>query len=263
MTPQRFQVVLVLNEYGDFLSDMACGLAGSLGIGASANLAFDASAVVRVAMFDAAPRDRARHRGQEPREPDGDLPRAGAAAVPDRRDPGGHGREGGDPGPLAAGDAHPRPGRRRINRQLHGGRGRRGGQAAGRHDLRLIGCEPLPNLLRIADRGSTRRGKLPSPTRAHVALHRTAPPAEESPRDPANPPRAWTRDPGRRDDAVGVLPCPDGRARAARGRGPGHRGAEGDDHRQRRQADPGTPPPTTAATTSTSPSRISTPTSAT
>jgi len=54
MAPHKFQVVLVLNEYGDFLSDMACGLAGSLGIGASANLAFDASAVVRVAMFDAA-----------------------------------------------------------------------------------------------------------------------------------------------------------------------------------------------------------------
>lgn len=54
MAPSKFQVVLVLNEYGDFLSDMACGLAGSLGIGASANLAFDASAVVRVAMFDAA-----------------------------------------------------------------------------------------------------------------------------------------------------------------------------------------------------------------
>lgn len=54
MAPQKFQIVLVLNEYGDFLSDMACGLAGSLGIGASANLAFDASAVVRVALFDAA-----------------------------------------------------------------------------------------------------------------------------------------------------------------------------------------------------------------
>ncbi|CAN5785462.1 isocitrate dehydrogenase (NAD(+)) [soil metagenome] len=54
MAPEKFQVVLVLNEYGDFLSDMACGLAGSLGIGASANLAFDASAVVRVALFDAA-----------------------------------------------------------------------------------------------------------------------------------------------------------------------------------------------------------------
>src|SRR5437764_327727 len=54
MTPERFQIILVLNEYGDFLSDMACGLAGSLGIGASANLAFDPSAVVRVALYDAA-----------------------------------------------------------------------------------------------------------------------------------------------------------------------------------------------------------------
>lgn len=54
MAPEKFQIVLVLNEYGDFLSDMACGLAGSLGIGASANLAFDPSGVVRVAMFDAA-----------------------------------------------------------------------------------------------------------------------------------------------------------------------------------------------------------------
>src|SRR5262245_24985026 len=54
MAPDRFQIILVLNEYGDFLSDMACGLAGSLGIGASANLAFDPTGVVRVAMFDAA-----------------------------------------------------------------------------------------------------------------------------------------------------------------------------------------------------------------
>jgi isocitrate dehydrogenase (NAD+) len=54
MAPEKFQIVLVLNEYGDFLSDMACGLAGSLGIGASANLAFDPAGVVRVALFDAA-----------------------------------------------------------------------------------------------------------------------------------------------------------------------------------------------------------------
>ena len=54
MTPERFQIVLVLNEYGDFLSDMACGLAGSLGIGASANLAFDAAGQVKVALYDAA-----------------------------------------------------------------------------------------------------------------------------------------------------------------------------------------------------------------
>jgi isocitrate dehydrogenase (NAD+) len=54
MAPEKFQIVLVLNEYGDFLSDMACGLAGSLGIGASANLGFDPAVVVRVALFDAA-----------------------------------------------------------------------------------------------------------------------------------------------------------------------------------------------------------------
>ncbi len=54
MAPEKFQIVLVLNEYGDFLSDMACGLAGSLGIGASANLAFDPAAIVRVGLFDAA-----------------------------------------------------------------------------------------------------------------------------------------------------------------------------------------------------------------
>ncbi len=54
MTPEKFQIMLVLNEYGDFLSDMACGLAGSLGIGASANLAFDQDANVKVALYDAA-----------------------------------------------------------------------------------------------------------------------------------------------------------------------------------------------------------------
>ena len=54
MTPERFQVILTLNEYGDFLSDLACGLVGSLGIGASANLAFDSSSNVRIALFDAA-----------------------------------------------------------------------------------------------------------------------------------------------------------------------------------------------------------------
>ena len=37
MHPERYSVILVLNEYGDFLSDMACGLAGSMGIGASAS----------------------------------------------------------------------------------------------------------------------------------------------------------------------------------------------------------------------------------
>ncbi|MBX3411350.1 MAG: hypothetical protein KF708_01440 [Pirellulales bacterium] len=54
MHPDRYSVVLVLNEYGDFLSDMACGLAGSLGIGASANLSFTKHGDVHIAMFDPA-----------------------------------------------------------------------------------------------------------------------------------------------------------------------------------------------------------------
>lgn len=54
LAPQDYQVVLVLNEYGDFLSDMACGLVGSLGTGASGNFSFDADGCVQVAMFDPA-----------------------------------------------------------------------------------------------------------------------------------------------------------------------------------------------------------------
>jgi isocitrate dehydrogenase (NAD+) len=54
MNPEPFQVVLVLNEYGDFLSDLASGLVGSLGLGASVSLSFDDKGRVRVAMFDAA-----------------------------------------------------------------------------------------------------------------------------------------------------------------------------------------------------------------
>ncbi|MBI3726491.1 isocitrate/isopropylmalate dehydrogenase family protein [bacterium] len=54
LKPQAFTIALVLNEYGDFLSDMACGLIGSLGIGASGNYGFDKERRVRVALFDAA-----------------------------------------------------------------------------------------------------------------------------------------------------------------------------------------------------------------
>ena len=54
MHPERYQIVLVLNEYGDFLSDMACGLAGSMGIGASASLSFDGSDEVKLGLFDPA-----------------------------------------------------------------------------------------------------------------------------------------------------------------------------------------------------------------
>lgn len=52
--PSQFEVVLVLNEYGDFLSDMASGLVGSLGTGASGNYSFDENNQVDIAMFDPA-----------------------------------------------------------------------------------------------------------------------------------------------------------------------------------------------------------------
>jgi isocitrate dehydrogenase (NAD+) len=54
MHPEDFQVILVLNEYGDFLSDMACGLVGSMGIGASGSYAFDEKGYITLGMFDPA-----------------------------------------------------------------------------------------------------------------------------------------------------------------------------------------------------------------
>lgn len=54
LKPGDFEVVLVLNEYGDFLSDMASGLVGSLGTGASGNFSFTADDEVDIAMFDPA-----------------------------------------------------------------------------------------------------------------------------------------------------------------------------------------------------------------
>lgn len=52
--PSAYEVVLVLNEYGDFLSDMASGLVGSLGTGASGNYSFTEDNEVDIAMFDPA-----------------------------------------------------------------------------------------------------------------------------------------------------------------------------------------------------------------
>ncbi len=52
LNPQDFDVIVVPNEYGDFLSDMACGLVGSIGLGASGSYAFDSKGRVRFAMFD-------------------------------------------------------------------------------------------------------------------------------------------------------------------------------------------------------------------
>lgn len=54
LKPHDYQIVVVLNEYGDFLSDMACGLVGSLGTGASGNYSFDEKLQVKLAMFDPA-----------------------------------------------------------------------------------------------------------------------------------------------------------------------------------------------------------------
>jgi len=52
--PERYDVIVCPNEYGDFLSDMACGLIGSIGLGDSASYAFDPNGRVRLAMFDPA-----------------------------------------------------------------------------------------------------------------------------------------------------------------------------------------------------------------
>lgn len=54
MHPERYGVIVTPNEYGDFLSDAACGLIGSLGLGDSTSLAFDEQGRVTLAMFDPA-----------------------------------------------------------------------------------------------------------------------------------------------------------------------------------------------------------------
>lgn len=54
LKPDQYHIVVVLNEYGDFLSDMASGLVGSLGTGASGNYSFDGEMNVKIAMFDPA-----------------------------------------------------------------------------------------------------------------------------------------------------------------------------------------------------------------
>ena len=52
--PERYHVIVCPNEYGDFLSDMAMGLIGSIGLGDSASYAFDDGGRVTLAMFDPA-----------------------------------------------------------------------------------------------------------------------------------------------------------------------------------------------------------------
>ena len=52
MYPERYGVIVCPNEYGDFLSDCAMGLVGSIGLGDSASYAFDEAGRVRSALFD-------------------------------------------------------------------------------------------------------------------------------------------------------------------------------------------------------------------
>jgi isocitrate/isopropylmalate dehydrogenase len=54
MNPERFDVIVTPNEYGDFLSDAVYGLIGSIGLGASASYAFTPSHQAIVGIFDPA-----------------------------------------------------------------------------------------------------------------------------------------------------------------------------------------------------------------
>lgn len=54
MNPERYAVIVCPNEYGDFLSDTACGLIGSIGLGDSSSYAFDDEGRITLAMFDPA-----------------------------------------------------------------------------------------------------------------------------------------------------------------------------------------------------------------
>lgn len=54
MKPEDYRVVVCPNEYGDFVSDAACGIVGSIGLGASASYSFLADGEVDLAMFDPA-----------------------------------------------------------------------------------------------------------------------------------------------------------------------------------------------------------------
>lgn len=54
MHPERYGVIVCPNEYGDFLSDSACGLIGSVGLGDSSSFAFDDEGSITTAMFDPA-----------------------------------------------------------------------------------------------------------------------------------------------------------------------------------------------------------------
>ena len=110
MTPERFQIVLVLNEYGDFLSDMACGLAGSLGHRRQREPGVRRGGGRPRRALRRRPRHGTRHRRQEPGQPHRDLPGPLAAPLPGRRDHPGPDPQERDAGPPARGRPDARPG---------------------------------------------------------------------------------------------------------------------------------------------------------
>ena len=75
MHPEQFDVLVLPNLYGDIVSDLCAGLVGGLGVVPGANLGTDMRGVRGRA------RQRARHRRQEPGEPD----RAAAVGPDDAR----------------------------------------------------------------------------------------------------------------------------------------------------------------------------------
>lgn len=54
MKPEEYRVIVCPNEYGDFVSDAACGIIGSIGLGASASYSFSERGDYELAMFDPA-----------------------------------------------------------------------------------------------------------------------------------------------------------------------------------------------------------------
>ena len=79
MHPERFDVLLLPNLYGDIVSDLGAGLVGGLGVVPGANLGEDVRGVRSGA------RQRPGHRQQEPREPDGAAAVGPDDARPHRR----------------------------------------------------------------------------------------------------------------------------------------------------------------------------------
>ena len=65
MTPEKFDVLVLPNLYGDIVSDLGAGLVGGLGVVPGREHGRDLRGV------RSGPRQRAGHRRQEPRQPDG------------------------------------------------------------------------------------------------------------------------------------------------------------------------------------------------